>query len=194
MVDSCILMLMKEVTQVLANVRNGDPNSAQRLLPLVYRELRLLAEAKLRNERSDHTLQATALVHEAYLRLVDCRSDSDAWDDRGHFFAAAAEAMRRILVESIRSKKTLKRGGGLQRIELDTIDPATARRDDKLLALDTALDRLEAIDPIKANLVKLRFFSGLTNAGAAQALGISTATADRYWAFSRVWLQTAMQV
>ena len=184
---------MTDVTQILSRIEQGDPTAAEQLLPLVYHELRMVARAKLRNERSDHTLQATALVHEAYLRLLGNSSPAHSWDSRGHFFSAAAEAMRRILVESVRRKLALKRGGEFARIELDTIDLNAAQRDEKLLALDDALDRLEEIDPVKAHLVKLRFFSGLTMIEAAQALGISPTTADRYWGYARAWLQNEMR-
>lgn len=184
---------MTEITEILNQIDEGDPSAADQLLPLIYDELRLLAQSKLKNERSDHTLQATALVHEAYLRLIGDEPSSPGWDNRGHFFASAAEAMRRILIESIRNKNALKRGGGHIRIELDTINLNDDKRDEKLLSLNDALDRLEEIDPDKASLVKLRFFSGLTKHEAAQALGISPATADRYWAYARSWLQTEMQ-
>jgi RNA polymerase sigma factor (TIGR02999 family) len=180
------------VNQNLRQVEHDNPDAAQ-LLPLVYAELKRVAQSMLRQERPDHTLQATALVHEAYLRLVGPASQHLEWDGQGHFFSVAAEAMRRVLIDSVRKKKSLKRGGGYQRIELDAVGGNDARRDDKLLALDAALDRLEQMDEIKAGLVKLRFFSGLTNAQAARALGISVATAERHWAFSRAWLQRAMR-
>ena len=188
-----ILISMKDVTEILKQIDEGDPSAADHLLPLIYNELRLLAQSKLKNERSDHTLQATALVHEAYLRLVGDQPSSPGWENRGHFFASAAEAMRRILIESIRNKKTLKRGGGHVRIEFDAIPLNDQKRDEQLLSLSNALDGLDEIDPIKASLVKLRFFSGLTKHEAAEALGISPATADRYWAYARSWLQTEMQ-
>jgi RNA polymerase sigma factor (TIGR02999 family) len=185
---------MDDVTRILSQIDQGDSAAANRLLPLVYNQLRELARSKLRRERPDHTLQATALVHEAYLRLVDHGfSDALSWDSRGHFFAAAAEAMRRILVESIRHKKSLKRGGGLNRIGLDGIELPIELRDERLLALDSALDRLEEIDPVKASLIKLRIFSGLSKAEAAKALGISSRTADRYWNFARAWLINEMR-
>jgi RNA polymerase sigma factor (TIGR02999 family) len=184
---------MNDVTEVLSRIEQGDPKAAEQLLPLIYHELREVAQAKLRNERAGHTLQATALVHEAYLRLVGDRSEGQSWSSRGHFFAAAAEAMRRILIESVRQKSALKRGGGALRIELEAIHLAEQERNEELLALDAAIDRLEEVDPVKASLVKLRFFSGLTNAEAAQALEISPATADRYWSYARAWLQQEMQ-
>jgi RNA polymerase sigma factor (TIGR02999 family) len=180
---------MDDVTRILSQIDQGDSAAANQLLPLVYNQLRELARSKLRGERPDHTLQATALVHEAYLRLVGHRlSEAPSWDSRGHFFAAAAEAMRRILVESIRQKKSLKRGGDLSRIALDGVELPTERRDTRLLALDSALDRLEEMDPVKASLIKLRIFSGLSKAEAAKALGISARSADRYWNFARAWL------
>lgn len=184
---------MTDITELLFRIDEGDAAATEELLPLVYNDLRRAALAKLRNERPDHTLQATALVHEAYLRLVKNESTPESWGGRGHFFAAAAEAMRRILIESIRQKNAQKRGGGLERMELDTLNFASAERDSKLLSLDSALEQLEEIDAIKANLVKLRFFAGLTKEEAARALGISTTTADRYWAYARSWLQKAMR-
>ena len=184
---------MHEITELLFRIEDGDAAATEELLPLVYSDLRRAALAKLRNERSDHTLQATALVHEAYLRLVQNESTPNSWGGRAHFFAAAAEAMRRILIESIRQKNALKRGGDLERLELDTLNFANAERDERLLSLDSALEQLEEKDAIKANLVKLRFFAGLTKDEAAQALDISSTTADRYWAYARSWLQKAMR-
>lgn len=143
---------MKDVTEVLSRIEQGDPTAAEQLLPLIYHELREVAQAKLRNERAGHTLQATALVHEAYLRLVGSGGEGQSWTNRGHFFAAAAEAMRRILVESVRQKNAVKRGGGAMRIELDTIHLAEHERDAELLALDAAIDGLEELDPVKASL------------------------------------------
>ena len=186
---------MTDVTQILSQIEQGDPAAADQLLPLVYGELRKLAAARLANEKPGQTLQATALVHEAYVRLVGQTSPRN-WDSRGHFFAAAAEAMRRILVDKAREKRAQKRGGGqLRRIELD--DNVTIQqeptRDDQLLALDIALDRLEQQDAVKAELVKLRYFAGLTGAQAAEALGIGVSTADKYWAYAKVWLRSEMQ-
>jgi RNA polymerase sigma factor (TIGR02999 family) len=177
---------MHDVTRLLKAVAQGDPHAAGQLMPLVYEELRRLAARKLAQERPGQTLSPTALVHEAYLRLAgDAAGD---WDSRGHFFAAAAEAMRRILVENARRKKRLKHGGGRQRVPLDAVAaPADAPSDD-LLALDDALALLAAEDPVKARLVELRFFAGLSVEDAARCLGISRATADRYWAFARAWL------
>jgi RNA polymerase sigma factor (TIGR02999 family) len=179
---------MHEVTQILSAIERGDRQAAEQLLPLVYEELRRLAAQKMGQESPGQTLQATALVHEAYLRLVD--SDrARPWDSRGHFFAAAAEAMRRILVERARQKKSLKAGGDRQRVELADIEPAIAGPCDDLLALHAALEKLERKDHRKASLVKLRFFAGLTNEEAAQALGISASTADDDWAYARAWLR-----
>jgi RNA polymerase sigma factor (TIGR02999 family) len=182
---------MSDVTQILSAIEQGDPHAAEQLLPLVYEELRRLAAQRLSQEKSGQTLQATALVHEAYLRLVDVEQ-AQQWNNRGHFFAAAAEAMRRILVDNARSKQAAKRGGGLRRIEVEPEELAARQQDDKLLALHEALARLEQHDVQKAQLVKLRYFAGLSIRQAAEALGISTATADRYWAFARAWLQREM--
>lgn len=166
----------------------GEPRPARELLPLVYDELRRLAAQRLARESPGQTLQATALVHEAYLRLVGGDPDKP-WDGRGHFFAAAAEAMRRILVESARRRRRLKRGGDRVRVDLDAAQPAAPESDDDLLALDEAMEKLAARDPVKAQLVQLRVFAGLTLADAAEVLGLSTATADRYWAYARAWLR-----
>lgn len=178
---------MSDVTQILSEIEHGDPAAAERLLPLVYDALRQLANAKLANEKPGQTLQATGLVHEAYIRLVNA-GERQQWSGRYHFFAAAAEAMRRILVEQARSKQRLKHGGGWKRVDLDSgcsvNDPALA----DLVALDDALSTLAAQEPVKAELVKLRFFAGLTMPEAAAALGISLATAERYWKFARSWL------
>jgi RNA polymerase sigma factor (TIGR02999 family) len=178
---------MNEITHVLERIEKGEPCAAEELLPLVYEELRKLAAQKMAHEKPDQTLQPTALVHEAYLRLVDVEQ-RQRWDGRGHFFAAAAEAMRRILVERARRKKALKHGGGRRRIDADTVAVVAPAADDDLVAIDEALDRLAALDSVKAELVKLRYFAGLTIEESALALGISCATAKRYWAYSRVWL------
>jgi RNA polymerase sigma factor (TIGR02999 family) len=178
---------MSEVSRILAAIEQGDPHAAGQLLPLVYDELRRLAARKLSREAPSQTLTATALVHEAYLRLVG-QGEGPHWDSRGHFFAAAAEAMRRVLVENARRKRSLKHGGGLARQELDEAELAAPEAPEDLLALDEALDKLAAKDPGKAELVKLRYFAGLTIEQAAKALGISPATADRYWAYARAWL------
>jgi RNA polymerase sigma factor (TIGR02999 family) len=178
---------MKNVTQVLSAIEQGDPRAAEQLLPLVYDELRRLAAERLARERPGQTLDATALVHEAYLRLVDVEQ-AQAWSGRGHFFAAAAEAMRRILVESARRKGSLKRGGGRARQELDAENVMAPEAPDDLLALDEALEQLAGTDPQAAQLVKLRYFAGLTVKQAAEALGISPRSADFLWAFARAWL------
>jgi RNA polymerase sigma factor (TIGR02999 family) len=182
---------MSEVTRILSAIEQGDPQAAEQLLPLVYDELRRLAAQRLTKEKPGQTLQATALVHEAYLRLVDVEQ-AQRWNSRGHFFAAAAEAMRRILVDSARSRSAEKRGGGRRRVEVDVAEFGARQDDQKLLALDEALARLERQHPRKAQLVKLRYFAGRSIREAAEALGISTATADRYWAYARAWLQRDM--
>ena len=179
---------MREVTRILLAIEHGDPSAAEQLLPLVYDELRRLADAKMANERPGQTLEATALVHEAFLRLVGNGREA-RWNSRGHFFAAAAEAMRRILVDNARRKRALKRGGHAKRVDLDAVELADRAATDKLLALEDALIRLADRDPVKSELVKLRYFAGLTNREAAAVLGISPATADRYWAYARAWLQ-----
>jgi RNA polymerase sigma factor (TIGR02999 family) len=177
---------MNDVTRVLDALAKGDAKAAGELLPLVYEELRRLAASRLAREKPGQTLQATALVHEAYVRLLGDDPERP-WDNRGHFFAAAAEAMRRILVDRARKKRTVRHGGDRQRIELDDALAVPELRED-LLALDEALTRLAEKQPLKAELVKLRFFAGLTMPEAAQALGISLATAERYWSFARTWL------
>ena len=183
---------MSEVTRILSAIEEGDPNAAEQLLPLVYEELRLLAAQRLAHEKPGQTLQATALVHEAYLRLTASpgrESGEDVrWDHRGHFFAAAAEAMRRILLNRARDKKRLKRGGERHRVDLDHIEIALDSNDEDLMALDEALNRLEALHPQKAQVVKLRFFAGCSLEETAQLLGISRATAQRHWAYARAWL------
>lgn len=189
---------MTEVTRILDQIQQGDPHAAEQLLPLVYEELRQLAAQKLAQEAPGQTLQATGLVHEAYLRLVIPASGSrdlpeaQHWDGRRHFFAAAAEAMRRILVESARRKRTRKHGGGLARHDLDDVQLAAPELGEDLLALDEALELFATEDPVKAELVKLRHYAGLTVDQAAEALQISPATADRYWAFARAWLHDAI--
>ena len=182
---------MSDVTRILSAVEQGDPNAAAQLLPLVYEELRKLAAQKLAQEAPGQTLQATALVHEAYLRLVGPDA-GNSWNSRGHFFAAAAEAMRRILVENMRQKRSLKRGGGLGRIDLDQVDVPMPESDDDLLVIDEALTRLATEKPAIAELVKLRFFAGLSTEEAAAALGMSPATAYRQWAFAQAWLASAV--
>jgi RNA polymerase sigma factor (TIGR02999 family) len=185
--DAIISLSMNDITQVLERIQKGEPSAAEALLPLVYDELRKLAALKMAQESPGQTLEATALVHEAYLRLVDVEQ-RERWDGRGHFFAAAAEAMRRILVERARRKKAVKHGGGRHRVIVDTVAIVAPENDDDLIAIGEALDRLAAVDPVKAELVKLRYFAGLTIEECANALGISCATAKRYWAYSRVWL------
>jgi RNA polymerase sigma factor (TIGR02999 family) len=178
---------MNDVTQILAAIEQGDPKAAEQLLPLVYEELRKLAGQKLAQEKPGQTLQATALVHEAYLRLVDVEK-AQQWNSRGHFFAAAAEAMRRILVESARRRDSGKHGGQLRRLDFEEAQSLAEPPADDLLALDEALDGLAREDNVKAELVKLRCFAGLSHQDAAEALGISRATADRHWAYAKSWL------
>lgn len=182
-----------QVTAILQAIDSGNHLAARQLLPLVYSELRDLAAARLRAERPDHTLQSTALVHEAYLRLLgNDTDDSLKWESRGHFFAAAAEAMRRILIDHARQVNAQKRGGDFQRIAIEGLDHPAASRPTELLALDSALDKLQQRDPVKSKLVELRFFAGLTNEQAALALGISESTANRYWTFSKAFLKAEM--
>ncbi|HZV07523.1 MAG TPA: ECF-type sigma factor [Gemmataceae bacterium] len=183
---------MSEVTRILSAVEQGDPQAASQLLPLVYEELRKLAAQKLAQEKPGQTLQATALVHEAYLRLVDVK-EAQQWDSRGHFFAAAAEAMRRILVDQARRKHSRKHGGDRERQDLDDLDIVLPEIPEDLVALDEALNKLAATDKVAANLVHLRFFAGLPIAEAAQYLGISPRTADRLWAYARAWLHQEIQ-
>jgi RNA polymerase sigma factor (TIGR02999 family) len=178
---------MSEVTRILSAIEQGDPHAAEQLLPLVYEELRKLAAQRLAQEAPGLTLQATALVHESYLRLVDGEK-AQHWDSRGHFFAAAAEAMRRILVDNARRHNSLKRGGGLQRIDLPELANSASDHPVDLVALDEALKRLEALHPQKAQLVKLRFFAGRSLEETAQMLGISRATAQRHWTYAKAWL------
>jgi RNA polymerase sigma factor (TIGR02999 family) len=182
---------MTDITRILSAIEQGDPQAAAQLLPLVYEELRRLAAQKMAYEVPGQTLQATALVHEVYLRLVDT-DHRQLWNSRGHFMAAAAEAMRRILVERARHKKTLKAGGDLHRVELVDLALASAGPDLDLLALNEALDKLEKKDERMAQVVKLRFFAGLTIDEAAQALGIAASTADSDWAYARSWLRLEM--
>jgi RNA polymerase sigma factor (TIGR02999 family) len=179
---------MNDVTRILIAIEQGDAHAADELLPLVYDELRKLASQKLAQERTAQTLGATALVHEAYLRLVDVEK-AQQWDSRGHFFVAAAEAMRRILVERARHKRSAKAGGGRLRVELCDVEPTLDEGRDDVLAIDEALQKLEQKHKRKAELVKLRFFAGLTNEQAAQVLGISASTADNDWAYARSWLR-----
>jgi RNA polymerase sigma factor (TIGR02999 family) len=189
-----MLSFMSDVTRILSAIEEGDPSAAEQLLPLVYDELRKLAAQRLAQENAGQTLEATALVHEAYLRLVGHQplapgdQPPTSWDGRGHFFAAAAEAMRRILIENARKKKRLRHGGGRQRVDLEAAVSLAEAPRDNLLALDEALARLAAQEPAKAELVKLRYFAGLSIEQAADLLGISRSTAKRYWAYARAWL------
>jgi RNA polymerase sigma factor (TIGR02999 family) len=183
---------MDDVTHILSAIEQGDTQAAEQLLPLVYDELRRLAARRLAREKPGQTLQATALVHEAYLRLVGSGRER-GWQGRGHFFAAAAEAMRLILINRARDKARLKHGGGLRRVALDRVDLGHETDGLDLLALDEAMTRLAAEEPQCARLVKLRFFAGLTQDEAAEALGVSRRTADRYWAYARAWLLHAIE-
>ncbi|HKB39463.1 MAG TPA: ECF-type sigma factor [Gemmataceae bacterium] len=187
-----ILGRMSQVTQILSAIEQGDPHAAEQLLPLVYEELRKLAAQKLAQEKPGQTLQATALVHEAYLRLVGT-DQTQPWESRGHFFAAAAEAMRRILINRARDKGRQKRGGGWQRLDLDHLAVADQASEEETLAVDEVLQRLEQHNKPCADLVKLRFYTGLTMDEAAAALGIAARTAHRYWAFARAWLYDALR-
>lgn len=181
---------MADVTQILDAIQQGDARATEQLFPLVYDELRRMAARKLTDEKPGQTLQATSLVHEVYLRLVDV-SRAPSWNSRGHFFAAAAEAMRRILIDEARRRNRQKRGGGYRRVSLDEAEgivPCDLQPGDELLALDEALDRFEVLAPDQARLVKLRYFAGLTLEEAAHSLGISVATAKRQWVYARAWL------
>jgi RNA polymerase sigma factor (TIGR02999 family) len=178
---------MADITPLLDAIEKGDPHAAEQLLPLVYDELRKLAAQKLAHEKPGQTLDATGLVHEAYLRLVDTDKE-EYWNSRRHFFAAAAEAMRRILVERARAQASLKRGGGRQRLDLDNLTVSSSERPDEVLALDEALTRLAAAEPQAAELVHLRYFAGQTMSAAAQMLGLSLRSAHRLWAYARAWL------
>ena len=182
---------MSDVTRILSAIKQGDTHAAEQILPLVYDELRKLAAQKLAQEKPGQTLQATALVHEAYLRLVDVEKAQN-WDGRGHFFAAVAQAMRRILIDRARDKGREKRGGKLQRLDIDALDFAAKVTPDQLLAVDDALSRLAAEDPTAARIVELRYFVGMTVDEAGQALGISTTTAYRHWNYARAWLHSEL--
>jgi RNA polymerase sigma factor (TIGR02999 family) len=181
---------MSDVTRLLDGIQQGE-QSADELLPLVYQELRKLAAHRMANEARGHTLQPTALVHEAWLRLAG--GENQRWENRAHFFGAAAEAMRRILVESARRKKRLKHGGQLERVDVDAVEIPSPMPDDELLALDETLDRLATVDARAAEVVKLCFFVGLTQEQAARELGVSLATAERLWSFARAWLFREME-
>jgi RNA polymerase sigma factor (TIGR02999 family) len=184
-------MPMTDVTQILSQIESGDPSAAEQLLPLVYEELRKLAAAKMAEEKPGQTLQATALVHDAYIRLVDVEK-AQHWNSRGHFFGAAAEAMRRILVENARRKQELRHGGDLQRVTLDHAAPVATASPEQLIDLDDALSQLDQADPNSAQVFKLRYFAGLSVEQAAESLGISRATAYRHWTFARAWLQSQL--
>jgi RNA polymerase sigma factor (TIGR02999 family) len=183
---------MSDVTRILSQIEEGDGQAAEKLLPLVYNELRKLAAQKMAEEKPGQTLQATALVHEAYIRLVDV-DKVQHWNSRGHFFAAAAEAMRRILVDQARKKRSQKQGGGLQRHPIQDVDIVASEPSLDLLAVNEALERFEQMDKVAAGLVKLRYYAGLTIPQAADALGISATTADRYWAYARAWLHAELK-
>ena len=182
---------MNDVTHLLHGIEYGDPRAADELLPLVYEQLRHLAAHKLAQEAPGQTLQPTALVHEAWLRVIGNRDVQ--WNGRAHFFAAAAEAMRRILINNARRKRAIRRGGGQQRLDIEDLDIATAAKDDEMLAVDEALEKLARHDETKADLVKLLYFVGLTIPEAASILGISEPTAKRYWSYSRAWLLAAIE-
>ena len=182
---------MSDVTRILSAIKQGDPSAAEQLLPVVYKELRTLAAQKLAQEKPGQTLQATALVHEAYLRLVG-NGEEPHWDNRRHFFVAAAEAMRRILIENARRKSRRKRGGERVRVDLDAVAPAAPSLDDELLDLNDALSRLAEADSAAAELVKLRYFSDLSVPHAAEVMGIGARSADRLWAYARAWLRDAL--
>ena len=181
---------MSEITHILSAIEQGAPCAAEQLLPLVYDELRRLAAQKLAQEKPGQTLQATALVHEAYVRLVG--SGEQRWDNRGHFFAAAAEAMRRILIDRARHKRSTKRGGGRKKLDIDAVDLATQATPDQLLAINDALTKLAREDAAAARLVELRYFAGLTVEEAGKVLGMSTATAYRHWKYARAWLHSEL--
>ena len=183
---------MSDVTQILSAIEQGDPHAAEQLLPLVYDELRKLAAQRLAHEAPGQTLQATALVNEAYVRLVNAEKEQK-WNGSGHFFAAAAEAMRRILIDQARRKQSQRHGGGRQRQPLDDAPIAAPEPELDILAVNEALERFEQLDPLKARLVKLRYFAGLTIPQAAEALDISTTTANRYWSYARAWLHAELR-
>ena len=183
---------MSDVTRILESIERGDPKAADELLPLVYGELRKLAAARMANEAPNQTLQPTALVHEAWLRLVG-NDDQAQFQNRAHFFAAAAEAMRRILIDKARRKQAIRHGGDQQRVDIESVEIASLADDDELLAVNEALDKLAAQNQVEAELVKLRYFVGLTLEEAAEVLGISARTADNYWAHARAWLFRAIK-
>jgi len=182
---------MSDITQVLQAIGRGEGHAAEELLPLVYEELRSLAAARMAQEQPGQTLQATAMVHEAWLRLV--ADGARTWENRAHFFGAAAAAMRRILIERARRKSTLKRGGDLARVDIEGLDLAAAGADDKILLINEALEKLQAQDPEKARIVMLKFFGGLTNGEVAQSLGVNERTVERQWAFAKTWMYQAIK-
>ena len=184
---------MSDVTRILSAIEHGDPHAADQLLPLVYDELRKLAAQRMASERADHTLEPTALVHEAYLRLMEGVQPQAGWDSRGHFFAAAAEAMRRILVDAARTRSARKRGGAWKRIDLNCVDIAGRTAPDDLLELDDTLDKLAKLDPAACQIVKLRFFAGLSIDQASEMLGMSRTAAYERWAFARAWLYSELK-
>jgi len=192
MASSVEIEAMSNVTQILSQIESGDPSAAEQLLPLVYEELRNLAAAKMAHEKPGQTLQATALVHDAYIRLVDVEK-AQHWDSRAHFFAAAAEAMRRLLVERARRKQRLKRGGEHQHVPLGEIEVDCGLPSDRLLALDEAIAKLELEAPEKARVVQLRLFAGMNHEEVAEALGVSAVTARRHWRYARAWLRREMR-
>jgi RNA polymerase sigma factor (TIGR02999 family) len=183
-------MLMNDVTAILGRLSEGNGEAAEQLLPLVYEDLRKLAAHRMSRLAPGQTLQPTALVHEAWLRMVN--AEQRTWQNQAHFFAAAAEAMRRVLIDNIRRRSRLKRGGGLERIDLEEVQLADRTPDDKLLMISEALERLEAVNPQKARVVVLKFFGGLTDGEAALALGVTERTIERHWAYAKAWLMQAM--
>ena len=185
---------MSDVTRILNSIGSGDPESADELLALVYDDLRRLAAARMSDERAGHTLQATALVHEAWIRLAGPEGEALHWNNRRHLYAAAAEAMRRILIEKARRKKRLRHGGDLQRVAQDQIEISTGSREEQLLAVDEALEELTRLDPRKAEVVKLRYFIGMSNEETAEAMDLSLSTVVRYWAYAKAWLADRVPV
>ena len=182
---------MNEVTRILEAIERGEPKATEELLPLVYEELRKLASYKMAHEAAGHTLQPTALVHEVWLRLAG--AENQRWQNRGHFFAAAAEAMRRILIERARRRQRIRHGGGQNRVDIDEVEIAASGSDERLLQIHEALDRLAVEDPVKAEVVKMRFFVGMADREVAEVLGLSERTVERHWAFAKLWLFRAIQ-